>query len=99
MKRDIDQERKSRVLAGIYLSSWGTSMLIQGIVAVLEIFMLVYTLVNPALFGRYMAIYCKFYVSLLAAAVAYIVLNSCIRKDLAHRYRCLNVVNPLYAAF
>lgn len=74
-------------------------MLTQVIVGLLEIFMLIYTLVNPALFGQYIGIYRKFYVSLLTAAVVYIALDILIKKDIQRRHRWLNVVNPLYAAF
>ena len=96
---NANADRKSRILAGIYNSSWGTSMVTQAIVAILEIFMLVYTLVNPSLFGQYMGIYRKFYISLLTAAVAYMTLNVYIKRDIERRHMWLSVANPLYAAF
>ena len=98
MKKNMSADRKARILAGIYRSSWGTSMVTQAIVAALEIFMLIYTRVNPALFGQYMAVYRRFYIGLLSAAAAYILLNIAIKRDLEHRYSWLNVANPLYAA-
>ena len=97
MNRNAD--RNNSILAEIYKSSWGTSMVTQAIVALLEIFMLVYTLVNPELFGQYMGIYRKFYISLLTAALAYLMLNVYIRRDIERRHLWLSVVNPLYAAF
>ncbi len=75
MKRETNADRKGKMLASTYLSSWGTSMLTQVIVCVLEIFMLVYTRVNPSLFGQYIGIYRRFYIALLTAAVVYILLD------------------------
>ena len=99
MRSENNKSRKSRILEGIYQSSWSTSMLTQAIVAILEVFMLIYTLVNPELFGQYMVIYRRFYVSLLTAAVVYIALNVYIKRDIGRRHMWLSVANPLYAAF
>ena len=47
-----NESRKGRILMSIYSSSWQTSMVALTIVCALEIFMLVYTLINPPLFGQ-----------------------------------------------
>ena len=88
MKREMNADRKDKMLASTYQSSWGTSMLTQVIVGLLEIFMLVYTLVNPDLFGQYIGIYRRFYVSLLTAAVVYIALDILIKQDIRRRHSC-----------
>ena len=41
----------------IYSASWQTSMIALAIVCALEIFMLVYTLINPPLFGQCIGTY------------------------------------------
>ena len=92
-------DRRNRILEGVYHSSWSTSMITQAIVAALEIFMLVYTLVNPELFGQYMKIYRRFYIALLTAALVYILMNIYIKKDIERRHMWLSIANPLYAAF
>ena len=99
MKNAVNKDRNRKILEGVYNSSWNTSMITQMIVTILEVFMLVYTLANPALFGQYMAIYRRFYISLLFAAVIYILLNLYIKKDIEHRHMWLSIANPLYAAF
>lgn len=83
----------------IYSASWNTSMIALSIVCALEIFMLVYTLINPPLFGQYIGTYRMFYIALLTASAAYIVLNVRVKRDIEHRHRWLNIANPLYAAF
>lgn len=99
MANESSADRKGRILESVYHSSWGTSMVTQAIVIALEVFMLVYTRVNPDLFGRYIGIYRKFYISLLTAAVVYILMNVYIKKDIGRRHMWLSVANPLYAAF
>ena len=94
-----DAARRNRVLIGIYNSSWQTSMVALSIVCALELFMLVYTLINPPLFGQYIQTYRMFYVALLTASVVYIVLNLNVKKDIEHKFRWLNIANPIYAAF
>lgn len=94
-----DAARKNRILMGIYGSSWHTSMVALAIVCALEIFMLVYTLVNPPLFGQYIWTYRMFYIALLTASVVYIVMNLNVKRDIEHKYKWLNIANPIYAAF
>ena len=94
-----NQGRKEKVLISVYQASWHTSMLALSIVCALEIFMLIYTLVNPDLFGAYISIYRTFYASLLTASIIYILLNLSVKNDMPRRYRWLDVANPLYAAF
>ena len=92
-------DRKSKVLIGVYGSSMKISITALAIVAALEVFMLCYTLVDPALFGEYINTYRTFYVSLLSVAIIYMALHLFVRKDLDHRYKILNIANPICAAF
>ena len=92
-------DRKSKVLMGIYGSSMTISITALSIVAGLEVFMLAYTLIDPALYGEYIGTYRVFYISLLSMAAIYIALYLFVRKDLAHRFRILNVANPVCAVF
>lgn len=88
-------DRKNRILMSIYSASWQTSMIALAIVCALEIFMLVYTLINPPLFGQYIGTYRMFYIALLTASAAYMVLNVRVKRDIEHRHRWLNIANPL----
>ena len=92
-------ENSSRILMGIYSSSWGNSMVALSIVAVLEIAMLIYTKVNPGLYGEYIWTYRAFYISLLSVAVVYIALNLYVKKDIRRRHGILNIANPVCATF
>ena len=92
-------ENNSRILMGIYSSSWGNSMVALTIVAVLEIAMLIYTKVNPGLYGEYIWTYRAFYISLLSVAVIYIALNLYVKKNIGRRHGILNVANPVCASF
>lgn len=94
-----DKNRKKKILMGIYSASWSTSMIALVVVCALEIFMLIYTLINRSLFGDFINTYRMFYIILLTAAVVYIALNIHIKKDIEHRHHWLNVVNPLYGIF
>lgn len=92
-------DKKSRTLIGIYRSSLGISLTALTIVAVLEIFMLIYTNIDPALFGQYIWTYRIFYISLLTLALIYIGLNLYVKKDISKRYVMLNIANPICAVF
>ncbi|MBQ7487732.1 MAG: GGDEF domain-containing protein [Clostridia bacterium] len=87
------------ILKGIYQSSMGISQTTLTVVAVLEVFMLIYTLLNPELYGSYIWVYRLFYIALLSVALTVIVLNIHVRADIDHRYRILNVVYPLCSVF
>lgn len=88
---------KNRILMGIYRSSWGASTLTLCVVAVLEVFMLVYSVMNSALYGPYLWKYRSFYIVLLAAALIYLALNAYVKRDMERRYAVLHVANPVYA--
>ena len=91
------KDRKYKILMNIYSSSWGISMIAQTVVAVLEIFMIGFSIANPHWYGPYLNKYRSFYVVLLLAALIYLALNIYIKKDIENRQKLLNYVNPLYA--
>ena len=91
--------RRGRILQGIYSSSWGISMTALSVVAILEICMLVYSTINPPLYGPYLWKYRGFYISLLSVAAISIFLNIYVKRDIEHRYALLNIANPLCATF
>ena len=93
------RENRSRVLAGVYESSWGISVITLAIIAALEIFMLVYTVINTDLYGCYEWRYRGFYISLLSVAIIFIALYLYVKNDIEHRCKLLNVANPLGAIF
>ena len=92
-------DKKDQILMGVYSLSWGNSMIALMIVCVLEIFMLIYTVLNASLYGDLIWRYRAFYISLLTVAVVYIILNIFVKKDMEHRYRLLNFANPISAVF
>jgi len=98
MTREDKAQRKRRVLAGIYSSSMGMSLTAMIIVAVLEVFMLGFSIVNSSLYGEELWWkYRIFYIVLLVAALVYIAISLFVKRDIKHRHTCLNIVNPLYA--
>lgn len=44
---------KDKLLIGVYRSSWANSTIVLSLVAALEVFMLVYSVIDPPLFGQY----------------------------------------------
>ncbi len=86
---------KREVSATIYDSFFRISATSVTIIAVLEVLMLVYTVVDPSLFGENIATYRLFYVTLLSVALVYIALSLYARRDLERRFRLLDVANPL----
>ena len=94
-----DAEKNGAILIGVYSSSMGISMTALTIVAILEVFMLVYSVVNAPMYGDYLWHYRCFYIALLVVALVYIALNAFVKKDVERRYGILNVANPLYALF
>ena len=91
------KDRKYKILMNVYSSSWGISMIALTVVAVLEIFMISFSIANADLYGPYLGTYRSFYIVLLLAALIYIVLNIYIKKDIENRRKLLNYVNPIYA--
>ena len=90
---------KDKLLIGVYRSSWANSTIVLSLVAALEVFMLIYSVIDPPLFGQYIWAYRIFYLCLLTAALVYIALNFFVKKDVEHRFKLLNVANPIYAVF
>ena len=97
---NLDAKRiHDEILMRTYRASVGTSMFAMITVAVIEIMMLGLTIANPAFFGAYLWRYRVFYIALLAMVVSYMLLMGYIKQDFAHRFRILNIVNPLSAIF
>ena len=90
------KDRKYGILKNIYISSWGISTIALTVVAILEIFMISFSMVNTELYGPYLGLYRSFYICLLVAALIYIGLNVYIRKDIDNRQKILNFLNPIY---
>lgn len=90
-------DKKKRILLGLYRTSWTTSMITVTVVAVLEIFMLVYSVLNAPMYGQYLWKYRFFYIVLLSLAFFYLFLNMFIRKDFERRFPILNYMNPIYS--
>lgn len=99
MNDSIIPDKRKQVRMGLYSSSQGISVLALIIVAVFEVFMLGYTVINSGLYGPYITRYRLFYASLLVVAVVYIGLNQYAKKDIEHRYTLLAVANPICAVF
>ena len=74
-------------------------MIAMAVVGLLEIFMLVYTVINPDLYGDSITQYRAFYVALLTVAIAYIALSLFVKRDIECRYKALAIANPLCAVF
>ena len=96
MKQEM-KDRKHNILKSIHSSSWGISMIALTVVAVLEIFMIGFSIANAEFYGPYLGIYRSFYIFLLLAALIYIALNFYIKMDIENRQKLLNVLNPVYA--
>lgn len=92
------KDRKHNILMNIYNSSWGISMIALTVVAVLEIFMIGFSVANKELYGPYLGLYRSFYIVLLLVALIYIALNVYIKQDIKNRQMLLNYINPIYAA-
>lgn len=99
MNKRVLAKRKENILINIYGSSLGISMTALTIVAVLEIMMLGYSIINSAMYRQDLWHYRAFYISLLTVALAYMALNTYVKNDIAHRYKILNYANPLCAIF
>ena len=90
-------DKEEQIQISLCRSSRGISMTAMIIVAVLELLMLVYTLVNPGMYGNLIWRYRSFYIFLLAVAVIYILVSMYVGKDIEHRFAVMNVANPLCA--
>lgn len=95
----MKQQNKKLTLINIYSSSFMYSMTAITVVACLELFMLVYTIMNAPFYGGYLWIYRSFYIALLTAALLYMALCFYIRKKMEERYKWFNIANPIYAVF
>ena len=91
--------RKDRILINVYGSSMGISVTALSVAVILEILMLVYTFVNPELYGPYLPRYRGFYLSLLIVAAVAIAVSFFIKKDVPRRFRILVFASPVYAVF
>ncbi len=91
--------RKREILKEVYSSSLRITVAVLATIGLLEMFMLVYTLLRPELFGEKIGIYRNFYFSLLTVALLYLGLNLYVNQNMDRRYQLLNVVNPICASF
>ena len=89
--------KDQQILAGIYESSLPISMTALVVVAILEIAMLVFSVVSPAIYKGNEVRYRIFYIVLLTVALVYMGLNQYVKKDVQQRYVILNKANPLCA--
>ena len=85
----------NRILAGIYESSMKTSLVAMMVVVVLEIFMLVYSMIDTALFGPFLWTYRMFYMALLAMAVIYVAVSMYAKGNFEQRSGILRIANPV----
>ena len=92
-------DKRKKVRIGLYSSSQDISMIALIIAAGFEILMLGYSIINDKLYGPYLLKYRLFYISLLAVAIAYIILNAFAMKKMEQRYTLLTVANPICAVF
>ena len=90
-------DREEQIQISLCRSSRGISRTAVIIVAVLELLMLAYTVVNSEMFGSLIWRYRSFYIFLLAVAVIYMLVSMYVGKDVEHRYAVMNVANPLCA--
>ena len=81
---------KGKILKSVYGSSMSVSMTAMVVIEILELFMLVYTVANPAFYGPYVQRYRGFYIALLTVAAAYFGLCVYVKWDVGGRYRLLN---------
>ena len=92
-------KRKDRILISIYGMFTKISLIALTVAAVLEVAMLVYTVINPEMYGPYLTKYRIFYVLMLTVAVTVIILNCFVKKDISRRFKILNYLSPVYAVF
>ena len=95
MRRPENSLDKDKILRNVYGTSMGISMTAMAVVVLLELFMLVYTFINSALYGPYIQRYRGFYIVLLSVAVVYFALCLYVRRNMGARYTLLNVANPI----
>ena len=96
-------DKNEKIQISLCRSSQGISVIAMIIVAVLELFMLVYTIIAPGFYRDdshdYVWRYRAFYALLLAVAIAYMVVVLYVKKDVEHRFSVMNIANPISAAF
>ena len=97
-KCEVKQD-KNKVLSGIYGSSITISLVAMMIVVLLEVFMLIYSMIDTALFGPYLWIYRLFYMALLTLAAAYIAVLMYVKGNVGQRYEILKIANPISGGF
>ena len=90
--------KKEKIQKSLCRSSQGISVMAMAIVAVLEVFMLGYSIINSAFYDVYVWRYRAFYISLLTVAIAYIIVVLYVRKDVERKFSVMNIANPISAA-
>ena len=99
MNTEKKLSKAEKIMMVIYGTSMRTSMLTMAIVATLEVCMLIYTVVNPSLFGQYITKYRLFYIALLSMALIFTGLSIYAKKDLRKRFKIFDVANPIWVLF
>ena len=92
-------KRRDRILINVYGLFTGISLIALTVAAVLEVAMLALTVANPGMYGPYLLRYRSFYITMLAVALAFIILNLYVKKDVSNRFKVLNYISPVYAVF
>ena len=91
--------KDEKIMMVIYGTSMRTSTLTMTIVAVLEVCMLIYTALDPSLFGEYINVYRCFYIALLSMALIFIGLTLYAKEDMRRRFKIFDVANPVWVLF
>ncbi len=94
-----EMSKKDRILMGTYEATIMISFVCPVIISILEAVMLILTVGNEHMYGEYLWRYRCFYITFLCAAVIFIALNLYIKGDIRHRFRIMNISNPVFAAF
>ena len=97
MKKE-NRDKNGMIMQALYKSSQKMSILAIAIIAVLEVFMMIYSVINSEHYGIYLWRYRWLYIILFLLAVIYLGLDIYVKKDLDKRYMILNVINPIYCA-
>lgn len=91
--------KNSEIMMRTYMASMGTSFFVMGTVAVIEVIMLIISVLNEPLYGPFLWRYRAFYIALLCMVLCYTGIMLYIKKDFEKRFRILDSLNPLSAAF
>ncbi len=94
-----ERQRKEMIYMMTYGSSIEISFIYPVINSLIEVFMLVFSVINADLYGAYLWRYRSFYISFLTGSILFVLINLLVKKDIEKRYRILRIANPLFAVF